>query len=99
MTINNDRPPPIRARGLFVSKSASLFVLSVSAVALAAPAAAAEPVLAATGVAICVVEHNVAFVRDLCDEGVFMFGGKVLARGAVESLIADPQLTELYFGT
>lgn len=55
--------------------------------------------IAASGVAICVVEHNVAFIRDLCDEGVFMFAGKVLARGSVEGLIADPQLTELYFGT
>lgn len=55
--------------------------------------------LAASGMAICVVEHNVAFIRDLCDEGVFMFAGKVLARGSVEQLIADPQLTELYFGT
>lgn len=55
--------------------------------------------LAATGVAICVVEHNVAFIRDLCDEGVFMFAGKVLSRGPVHDLIADPRLTELYFGT
>ena len=55
--------------------------------------------LAASGVAICVVEHNVAFIKDLCDEGVFMFAGKVLARGGVDELIADPHLTELYFGT
>ncbi|MCO5090594.1 ABC transporter ATP-binding protein [Bosea sp. (in: a-proteobacteria)] len=55
--------------------------------------------LAESGIAVCVVEHNVAFVRDLCDEGVFMFAGKVLARGPVETLIADPRLTELYFGT
>ncbi|MDR3529532.1 MAG: ABC transporter ATP-binding protein [Rhodopila sp.] len=55
--------------------------------------------LAESGVAVCVVEHNVAFIRDLCDEGVFMFAGKVLARGDVESLVADPRLTELYFGT
>ena len=55
--------------------------------------------IAASGVAVCVVEHNVAFIRDLCDEGVFMFAGKVLAHGPVERLIADPQLTELYFGT
>jgi branched-chain amino acid transport system ATP-binding protein len=55
--------------------------------------------LAAGGISVCVVEHNVAFIRDLCDEGVFMFAGKVLARGTVESLIADPRLTELYFGT
>ena len=55
--------------------------------------------LAESGVAICVVEHNVAFIKDLCDEGVFMFAGKVLARGSVDELIADPHLTELYFGT
>ena len=55
--------------------------------------------LAASGVAVCVVEHNVAFIRDLCDEGVFMFAGKVLSRGPVHDLIADPRLTELYFGT
>ena len=55
--------------------------------------------VAQSGVAVCVVEHNVAFVRDLCDEGVFMFSGKVLARGPVAQLIADPRLTELYFGT
>jgi len=51
------------------------------------------------GVAVCVVEHNVAFVRDLCDEGVFMFAGELMARGSVDELIADPRLTELYFGT
>lgn len=55
--------------------------------------------VAANGVAVCVVEHNVAFIRELCDEGVFMFSGRVLARGTVEELIADPRLTELYFGT
>lgn len=55
--------------------------------------------VAESGVAICVVEHNVAFIRDLCDEGVFMFAGKVLARGSVNELIENPHLTELYFGT
>jgi branched-chain amino acid transport system ATP-binding protein len=55
--------------------------------------------VAESGVAVCVVEHNVTFIRDLCDEGVFMFAGKVLARGPVKELIADPRLTELYFGT
>ena len=54
--------------------------------------------VAAQGVAVCVVEHNVAFVRDLCDHAVFMFQGKILARGTVAELTADPQLTELYFG-
>jgi branched-chain amino acid transport system ATP-binding protein len=54
--------------------------------------------VAAAGVAVCVVEHNVAFIRDLCDEAVFMFQGRILARGSVADLIANPELTELYFG-
>jgi branched-chain amino acid transport system ATP-binding protein len=54
--------------------------------------------VAASGVAVCVVEHNVAFIRDLCDEAVFMFQGRILARGSVVELVANPELTELYFG-
>jgi branched-chain amino acid transport system ATP-binding protein len=54
--------------------------------------------VAESGVAVCVVEHNISFVRDLCDEGVFMFAGAIMARGPVAELIRDPQLTELYFG-
>ena len=54
--------------------------------------------VAKSGVAVCVVEHNVAFIRDLCDEAVFMFQGRILARGSVADLIANPELTELYFG-
>ncbi len=54
--------------------------------------------VAESGVAVCVVEHNIAFVRDLCDEGVFMFSGAIMARGSVAELTRDPQLTELYFG-
>lgn len=54
--------------------------------------------VAASDVAVCVVEHNVAFVRDLCDEAVFMFQGRILASGTVAELIANPELTELYFG-
>jgi len=54
--------------------------------------------VAASGVAVAVVEHNVSFIRDLCDEGVFMFAGKVLARGSIIDLIEDRRLTELYFG-
>ena len=54
--------------------------------------------VAHSGVAVCVVEHNVAFIRELCDEAVFMFQGRILARGSIAELIANPELTELYFG-
>ena len=45
--------------------------------------------VAERGVAVCVVEHNIAFVRDLCDEGVFMFAGEIMARGTGRR--ADPR--------
>ncbi len=54
---------------------------------------------ASAGRAICVVEHNISFVRDLCDEAVFMFNGSIAARGTVDDLIRTPALTELYFGS
>ena len=54
--------------------------------------------VARSGVAVGVVEHNVGFIRDLCDEGVFMFAGEIMARGSVADLMSDPALTELYFG-
>ena len=53
---------------------------------------------AAAGRAVCVVEHNVSFIRDLCSRGVFMANGKILQDGTVEELISSKALTELYFG-
>jgi ABC-type branched-subunit amino acid transport system ATPase component len=53
---------------------------------------------AASGRAVCVVEHNVSFIRDLCSRAVFMANGKILQDGTVEELIASAALTELYFG-
>ncbi|HUT47721.1 MAG TPA: ATP-binding cassette domain-containing protein [Alphaproteobacteria bacterium] len=50
------------------------------------------------GKAICVIEHNVAFVRDICDHAVFMFNGSIMASGSVDALMADRRLTDLYFG-
>jgi len=53
---------------------------------------------AESGRAVCVVEHNVSFIRDLCSRAVFMANGKILQDGSVEELIASDILTELYFG-
>ena len=53
---------------------------------------------AASGRAVCVVEHNVSFIRDLCPRAVFMAQGKILQDGTVEELIASAALTKLYFG-
>jgi len=53
---------------------------------------------AAAGKAVVIVEHNVAFVREMCSRAVFMFNGRILAQGELNSMIADPRLTSLYFG-
>lgn len=50
------------------------------------------------GQAVCIVEHNVGFIRDLCSRGVFMAAGKVLADGKVDELMRMKDLTALYFG-
>ena len=53
---------------------------------------------AAAGRAVCVVEHNVSFIRDLCTRAVFMFNGRIEQTGTVEELLASEKLAELYFG-
>ena len=53
---------------------------------------------AAAGRAVCVVEHNVSFIRDLCTRAVFMFNGCIEQSGTVEELLASDKLAELYFG-
>jgi ABC-type branched-subunit amino acid transport system ATPase component len=50
------------------------------------------------GRAVCVVEHNVSFIKDLCNSAVFMASGRILERGSVETLLASKTLAELYFG-
>jgi ABC-type branched-subunit amino acid transport system ATPase component len=40
----------------------------------------------------------VRFVRDLCTRAAFMFTGRIIASGSVDSLLADKRLTALYFG-
>ena len=51
------------------------------------------------GRAVCVVEHNITFIRDLCSVAVFMSNGRILQRGTVAELLASRELAQLYFGT
>ena len=53
---------------------------------------------AAAGRAVCVVEHNISFIKDLCTSAVFMSAGRILERGAIADLLASRTLAELYFG-
>jgi branched-chain amino acid transport system ATP-binding protein len=50
------------------------------------------------GRAICIVEHNMSFVRDLCDRVLFMFNGRIVDSGTVDDLMAREDLAGLYFG-
>lgn len=54
---------------------------------------------AAAGRAICVVEHNISFIKDLCDQAVFMFAGRIIRTGTIDEMVRSPELAELYFGT
>jgi ABC-type branched-subunit amino acid transport system ATPase component len=53
---------------------------------------------AQAGRAVCVVEHNVSFIRDLCTSAVFMVQGRIVERGDVATLLESKALAELYFG-
>ena len=44
------------------------------------------------------VEHNVSFIKDLCNRAVFMAQGRILQTGSVDDLLRSKALTELYFG-
>ncbi|WP_114911287.1 ABC transporter ATP-binding protein [Acidibrevibacterium fodinaquatile] len=52
----------------------------------------------ASGVTICLIEHNLDIVIELADRIVFLDQGRKLAEGAPETILADPQLAAIYFG-
>ena len=54
---------------------------------------------AQAGRAICIVEHNVSFVRDLCERVLFMFNGRIVESGTLDEVMAREDLTTLYFGS
>jgi ABC-type branched-subunit amino acid transport system ATPase component/ABC-type branched-subunit amino acid transport system permease subunit len=53
--------------------------------------------LAASGRTIGIIEHNLEAIRSLCDEIVFLDGGRGMARGTPAALMQDPELVERYF--
>ena len=48
---------------------------------------------------VCLVEHNLDVVRGIADYAYFMDEGQVIASGTPAELMANPKLTEVYFGT
>jgi ABC-type branched-subunit amino acid transport system ATPase component len=55
--------------------------------------------LAADGVTIVLVEHNMDIVRLLARRAFFMAEGKVVGEGTPEDLVDSVELAEIYFGT
>lgn len=51
------------------------------------------------GHTVCIVEHSIQAISRLADWAYFMENGTVTAEGRIEDLLADPRLTEAYFGT
>ena len=54
--------------------------------------------LAKTNKAICIIEHNLDVIREVCDEIVFLDEGRVLTKGPPDDLMRDRELAERYFG-
>ena len=53
---------------------------------------------AASGLGVLLVEHNVGFVADLCDEMVALVNGEVAARGDPADVVADEIVVTAYLG-
>jgi branched-chain amino acid transport system permease protein len=54
--------------------------------------------LRADGTGVLLVEHNVAFLASLCDRVYVMADGRIIARGTVQEVSADPAVVDAYLG-
>ena len=51
-----------------------------------------------SGVTICLIEHDMALIRQLCDPVIVMAEGRTLLQGSFESVVADIGVQEAYLG-
>ena len=50
------------------------------------------------GMTMLVVEHDMAFVRQIAKIVTVLDFGKVFARGSIDAITADPKVAEIYLG-
>ncbi len=88
---------------------AQILTLDPVLVMLDEPAAGISPALSrrltaivrelnADGVAVLLVEHDLAFLAELCDQVHVMADGAVIAHGTVAEVSADPAVVDAYLG-
>ncbi len=54
--------------------------------------------LNAEGMTVLVVEHDMAFIRQIAQRVTVLHFGKVFARGSISEIIVDPRVAEIYLG-
>ncbi|HVY07616.1 MAG TPA: ABC transporter ATP-binding protein [Burkholderiales bacterium] len=54
--------------------------------------------LNAEGMTVLVVEHDMAFIRQVATRVTVLHFGKVFARGSIGEIISDPRVAEIYLG-
>ena len=52
----------------------------------------------AQGLTVVVVEHDMAFIRQIAKQVTVLHYGKVFARGPINDIIQDPRVAEIYLG-
>ena len=55
--------------------------------------------LAASGMAVLLIEHNMRFVTRLCEHVYVLDGGRLIAEGAPKQVVSDPAVIAAYLGT
>ena len=54
--------------------------------------------LAAEGMTVLIIEHDMELVRDLCDPVIVMAEGRTLVEGTFAAVTADARVQEAYLG-